>query len=115
MDMENEPTENRIGKESGTIYSRAVHMKNQLWTVLLFLVLVLLVLTSSGLAYVYVRSTKKLQTLQAQANVITQYRTVIQSLANEAIEYSKRNPAIDPILQDIGLKVRMSQEPKVNP
>lgn len=90
-------------------------MKNQLWTVLLFLVLLLLVLTSSGLAYVYVRSSKKLHTLQAQANVITQYRAAVQSLANEAIEYSKRNPAIDPVLQDIGLKVRNLQEPKANP
>jgi hypothetical protein len=29
-----------------------------------------------------------------------------QSLANEAIEYSKRNPAIDPILFQFELKAR---------
>lgn len=90
-------------------------MKNPLWTLFLFLVLMVLVLTSSVLAFVYVRSGKRLNTLQAQAAVITQYRSAIQSLATEAIEYSKRNPAIDPILQDIGLKVRISTETAPNP
>jgi hypothetical protein len=74
-------------------------MKNNLLTNLLVGLVVLSVLATSGLAYVYVRSVQKLNQLQLQNALITRNRTLINSLANEAIEYSKRNPAIDPILQ----------------
>ena len=74
-------------------------MKNNILTNLLVGLVVLSVLATSGLAYIYVRSVQKLNQLQLQNAFITRNRTLINSLANEAIEYSKRNPAIDPILQ----------------
>jgi hypothetical protein len=34
---------------------------------------------------------------------VNRNRALFQALANDAIEYSKRNPAIDPILQSVGI------------
>jgi hypothetical protein len=42
--------------------------------------------------------------LQSQLSLIQRNRTIIQSMAEDAIEYSKRNPAIDPILQQHNVK-----------
>ena len=50
--------------------------------------------------------TRELRTLQTQANMINNNRTMINSLANDTVEYSKKspNPAIDQILESVGLK-----------
>ena len=42
--------------------------------------------------------------LQATAENLNRVRSVIQSLANDSVEYSKTHPAIDPILQQFNLK-----------
>jgi len=42
--------------------------------------------------------------LQAKVTTYTNNRTLMQMLANELVEYSRRNPAIDPLLQSAGLK-----------
>jgi hypothetical protein len=42
--------------------------------------------------------------LQAQFMNIQNARATAVALANDAVEYSKRNPSIDPILQQAGLK-----------
>lgn len=47
---------------------------------------------------------KKLQKLQPQVANIQNYQNIVNALANEALEYSKHNPAIDPILEPVGLK-----------
>jgi len=47
---------------------------------------------------------RELQQLQYTYARIEQTQEVTQSLANEAVEYSKKNPAIDPILQQFELK-----------
>lgn len=79
-------------------------MKNQLWTVMLIGLLGVTVLAAAILTLIYVQSTRKLNKLQVQANVITQYRSRMHALANEAVDYSRRNPAIEPILREIGIK-----------
>ena len=56
----------------------------------------------------YFFSMRDLQKLQAQYLSMNNYRSAVQSLANEAIEYSKRNPAIDPILYQFDIKSRPS-------
>ncbi len=77
--------------------------KNPLVTLLMVLLL-LSVLAAAGLSFWYVQSTRRLNLLQWQATQATRNRNIVQNLANEAVEYGKRNPAIDPVLQSVGLK-----------
>jgi len=72
--------------------------------VLLGSVFILLALGTSYLTFTYVQSLKKLQGLQAEVLVVNRNQTLLQNLAAESLEYSKRNPAIDPILQGMGIK-----------
>ena len=41
--------------------------------------------------------------LQAQFMAVQNSRAQVQALVNETLEYSKRNPAINPILQHAGV------------
>jgi hypothetical protein len=79
-------------------------MRNDLLTKLLVGLVVLSVLATSGLAFLYVRSVQKMNRLQLQAALVNRNRALVNSLAAEAVEYSKRNPAIDPVLQSVGIK-----------
>jgi hypothetical protein len=54
----------------------------------------------------YYFALKELQRLQIEYARMTQRRNMVQSLANEAIEYSKTNPAVDPILFEFELKAK---------
>ena len=54
-------------------------------------------------AVFYVRSTAELRTLQMQAAAIDNNRNLARALANDAVEYSRRNPALTPVLQSFGL------------
>ena len=73
-------------------------------TAILLTVLLVNVLATAVLAFGYIWQMREAQRLQAQINSINQTRNLVQTLANEALEYSKRNPAIDPLLQSVGLK-----------
>ncbi len=71
------------------------------------ILLVLLSLASigaAGLSISYVRIIRDFRQAQIQAMNVNRSRAVVQAMANDAMEYSKRNPAIDPILQSVGLK-----------
>ena len=66
-----------------------------------------LVLGSVGTAWIsmsYYSSVGELQRLQAQYGAINNARTAAQALANDAVEYSKRNPSIDPLLFQFEIK-----------
>jgi hypothetical protein len=52
----------------------------------------------------YISSTRELRRLQWQMTFINSRTSAITSLANETLEYSKRNPAIDPILEAFNIK-----------
>ncbi len=69
-------------------------------TVLLFVSTV----ACAASAIFLVRGHSELRSLQGQAAAIENNRNLVRALANDAIEYSKRNPAIDPVLQSAGLK-----------
>ena len=47
---------------------------------------------------------RHIRRLQPQLVQIQNSKLVIDALAGDAVEYSKRNPAIDPILQSVGMK-----------
>ncbi len=70
-------------------------------------------LVSVGFAFLYMRGIGELRTLQSQAAVVEAKQNFIRALANDTLEYSKQNPAIDPILQGIGLKPKpVASSPK---
>lgn len=85
---------------------QSVRMQNNALTQLLVGLVVLSVLASSGLAFYYVRSVQALNRLQLQTAVINRNRSLVNALAADTVEYSKRNPAIDPLLQSVGMKPR---------
>jgi hypothetical protein len=61
------------------------------------------------LALVYVRSVGEMRKLQSQVNVITTQQNVVRTLVAETVEYSKKNPAIDPLLQSVGAKTKTAK------
>jgi hypothetical protein len=79
-------------------------MKNNALTNLLVGLAALTMLATAGLAGLYVRSVQTLNRLQFESVVINRNRTLVNSLANEAVEYSKHNPAINPVLQSVGVR-----------
>ncbi len=76
-----------------------------LTTVLLTLV-VISALASLVLCYIYNSNSREIRSLQGQAAMVNNNRAVINQLAAEALEYSKKNPSIDPILESVGLKLK---------
>jgi len=54
--------------------------------------------------FLYMRGMGELRGLQAQAARVENSRNLLRLIAAESVEYSKRNPAIDPLLQSVGLK-----------
>lgn len=56
----------------------------------------------------YYFTLRELYKLQAWVQHINGTLTAAQALANEALKYSERNPAMDPILYQLELKARPS-------
>jgi hypothetical protein len=79
-------------------------MKNSPLAPLLAGVLLLIGLMTALITVRYYFSLKEFQKLQIEYARITNKRNAVQALANEAVEYSKSNPAIDPILFEFDLK-----------
>jgi hypothetical protein len=88
-----------------------IDMKNNPLTTVLLGVLTVSALLSVGFCWRYVSTTRELRALQTQASLINNNRTMINALAADAVEYSKKNPAIDPILESVGLKPSKSAAP----
>jgi len=79
-------------------------MKNSPLTTFLLSILALSAVLSVIFCLLYVSSTRELRSLQAQVTAINNRNGAMSSLVNETMEYSKRNPAIDPILEATGFK-----------
>jgi hypothetical protein len=74
-----------------------------------------LLLSSAVTAWLSVRhffALRQLQTLQTTVSTVNRNRALVASLAKEAVEYGKRNPAIDPILTQFELKNPTNSNPK---
>jgi hypothetical protein len=82
----------------------ASDMKNNQLTTILLGLLTISALASLVLCWLYVSNTRELRTLQSQVAMINNNRNVMTALANDAVEYSKKNQDIDPILVSVGLK-----------
>lgn len=59
--------------------------------------------------------TRDLRRLQPQVAAINGRLNVAQSLLNDTLEYSKRNPTIDPLLQSLMLKTNSTIPAPVRP
>ena len=81
-------------------------MKNSPFNTIFLAAVVVSSLWSVWLCYTVISRTRELRELQARANAINYRQVALQSLANDAIEYGKKNPAIDPLLESLGLKQR---------
>jgi hypothetical protein len=83
-------------------------MKHQPWTNLLLGLVAVSVLATAALAFFYVRSVQKLNRLQFQASVVNRNRALVNALAAETVEYGKRNPAMQALLQSVGIRANPS-------
>lgn len=63
-------------------------------------------LVTLWLSVKYYFTVNELIRLQIKAVTMNNTRTIVQNLANEAIDYSRRNPSIDPILERFEIKPR---------
>ena len=83
-------------------------MKNNPIGVVLAGVLTLLAVCAAMLFVVFVQSSRTLQRLQGEVFVANRNQAALQNLLNEAIEYSHRDPSIEPVLQSMGIRARAS-------
>jgi hypothetical protein len=86
-------------------------MKINLLTAVLVGVLLVCSLLATWISVRYFFSVKELQQLQGEMLRVNQTVAAVQSLAAQAVDYSKRNPAIDPILQSFELKPKTNMPP----
>ncbi len=77
-------------------------MKNEPLIGTLVGVLALCALASVVLCYLYVAKSRELRALQGQVMLVTNRRAAFNALIVDSIEYSKKNSAINPILEAIG-------------
>ena len=86
-------------------------MKNQPLTLVLVVALALNAIAAPILTYWYVQTTRKLNALKYQVSEVNRNQSSLQALAGDAIEYSRKNPAIDPLLQTVGIKPKPGAAP----
>jgi hypothetical protein len=86
-------------------------MKNNTLGRLLVSILFACAILATWASVRYFFSMREAQRLQGRAIAINNVRSAAQALANEAVEYSKRNPAIDPILQQFDIKPKPTNAP----
>ncbi len=79
-------------------------MRNSPLTTVLLVLATLSALTSVIFCFLYIGNARQLRGMQPQVINIQNTRAFVASLASEAVEYSKKNQAIDPILEAAGLK-----------
>ena len=52
----------------------------------------------------FIFASRELRSLNMQAGLANAHRSTIQALLIDCVEYSKKNPAIDPLLKSVGVK-----------
>jgi hypothetical protein len=79
-------------------------MKKSPATTFLLIILVASALLSVFFCGLYIRNAVRLRDLQRSMSNAQNYRALFVSLVNDSMEYSKKNSAIDPILEAAGVK-----------
>ena len=83
-------------------------MKSNVLTNLLLGLVIAGMLATAGLALYYVQLVGVLNRLQFQAALVNRNRALLNAMAAEALEYSKRDPSLEPVLQSIRIKSKAS-------
>lgn len=83
-------------------------------TTALLVILVVSALCSVAFCGLYVRDAMRLRDLQRSTANVQMYRNTVVALINDTLEYSKKNPSVDPILEAAGFKPKAAaaQPPK---
>jgi hypothetical protein len=79
-------------------------MKKSPATTFLLVLLVASSLVSVLFCGLYIRNAMRLRDLQRSSSSAQAYRNLFVSLVNDTLEYSKKDPAIDPLLEASGFK-----------
>jgi hypothetical protein len=90
-------------------------MKNSPLITFLLVAVCLLAVCVGGLEMAYERHLRALRKLQPQVANAQNMQNLVNALANDALEYSQHNPAIDPILQPVGVKPGKAAAPSTLP
>lgn len=85
-------------------YSLRLFMNRSPATTGLLVILVVSALCSVAFCGLYVRDAMRLRDLQRSTANVQMYRNSMLALINETLEYSKKNPSVDPILEAAGFK-----------
>ncbi len=93
-----------MDKEASKPVESSTDMKNNALATVLLAVLAFSALGSVILCYMNIKYSREFRSLQIQVNQLNNNRNIMSALANDALEYSKKNPAIDPILEAAGIK-----------
>ena len=80
-------------------------MKNSPLATILVALLACAAIGSLILCWMYIHTTREIRTIQGYVTNIQQNQRKMQFLANDLVEYSKRNPQIDPILEEVGWNI----------
>ena len=86
-------------------------IKNNPLAVMLVTALFLSALASSWFSLWWFLGARELQAIEYQFQSLNRISSAMQLLANDAMEYSRRNPAIDPVLLQFDLKTRQTAPP----
>jgi len=90
-------------------------MKNSPLVTFLLGVLAVSAVLSVIFCALYVGNVREYRSRAGQADAISMRREVLGYLAKDAVEYSRINPAIDPILEAYNLKPKISLAPTNKP
>lgn len=63
---------------------------------------------TGAMCYVYLKTSRAVRVTQYQMAQINRNKQVLQALAIDLNEYSRRNPAIIPLLEQASLRIRTS-------
>lgn len=80
-------------------------------TTFLLVILVISSLASVFFCGLYIRNAMRLRDVQRSMAGAQAYRTLFASLVNDTMEYSKKNAAVDPILEAAGFKPKSTPAP----
>ena len=98
------PTKNSLDIPEGTGTVPPIAMKNSSLTTILLGALTVSAIASIVLCWSYITNTRQIRGMQARTIWMNNNRAAVNSLLNDTIEYSKRNPAVIPVLESVGWK-----------
>jgi len=86
-------------------------MKSESVSAVLVLVLFVSALAAVWLSVRWFFSVKEMQQLQLRQAQVNNTRTAAQALANDVVNYGRKNPAIEPLLAEFNLRAPTNQVP----